>query len=154
MTRTDIDNLVAAQHLISAGLRLSIVQHLTGIKTNTARDLWHDVHGKKPSTGKLPETSLCFMVTSSGACTVSAFAVFYSHFFSQNYSISASRLIASYSEFNQIIPGFDINAAYRVVTDLFIGFMAFKRCHECSASFVYSRHHKLTSRCPFCVQRG
>lgn len=152
MTRAEIENLNAAQQLISAGLRLTIVQHLTGVKTNVARDLWHEIHGKKPSTGKLPETSLCFMVTSSAACRVSAFAVFYSHFSNQNYNISSSRLIAAYGEFNKIIPGFDINAAYRVVTDLFIGFMTFKRCKECSASFVYSDHSK-SSKCPFCVKK-
>ena len=154
MKLAEINNLVAAQKLISAGLRLSIVQHLTNITTNSARSLWYESHGQKPPNGKLPETSLYFMETSTGAARISAFAVFYTQIYDKNYHVTPERLISSFDVFVKFIPGFDINAAYRVIKDLSIGFVSLKRCTDCEAAFIYTPEHRRANKCPFCIQRG
>ena len=154
MISSEIENLVLAQRLIREGLRLSIAQHLTGITTLAGRTLWREAHGTKPPNGKLPETSLYFMVTSTMACDISAFAAFYSRLYDKKYTVSAKTLDYAYREFKRIIPHFDINAGYRVVKDMDIGYMTLKRCGECEAHFVYSPEHKRANKCPFCVKRG
>lgn len=153
MTSDEIENLVMAQKLIRAGLRLSIVQPLTKITTLTARSLWYEAHGKKPPNGKLPESSFFFMVNSTDAANLSAFAAFYTHTYGKNHSFSVIKLIESTEEFNRLIPNFNINAAYRVIKDLCIGLITLKRCVICNANFVYSTESKRASRCPFCRPR-
>ena len=154
MTGDEIENLVLARSLIESGLRLSIVQHLTGITTHAGRSLWREAYGQKPPNGKLPETSLYFMITSTGACTISAFAVFYGRLYSGKYALNARTLDYSYKEFRKIIQNFDINAGYRVVKDLSIGYLTLRRCPDCEASYVYTPEHKRADKCPFCIKRG
>lgn len=154
MTSNEIDNLLLTRSLIKAGLRLSITQYLTGVTTHAGRALWHELHGYKPPNGKLPETSIYFMETSIGACHVSAFAVFYGQLYAGKYAIDAKTLDYSYQEFKKYIPSFDINAAYRVVMDISIGYLTLKHCEKCEATYVFTAEHKRAEKCPFCIQRG
>lgn len=154
MTSDEIENLVLTRSLIRAGLRLSITQYLTGVTTHTGRALWREAHGQKPPNGKLPETSIYFMETSIGACFISAFAVFYGQLYDGQYAIDAKTLNYAYQEFKKYIPNFDINAAYRVVTDIAIGYLTLKHCQVCEATYVYTSEHKRADKCPFCIKRG
>lgn len=151
MTRAEIEDLAIAQKLIDEGLRLSIVQHLTNITTLAARSLWHESHGRKPPNGKLPETSLYFMKTSTDAANIAAFAVFYIQTYGVDYRVTAQKLYTAFILFKKLIPSFDINAAYRVIKDLYIGFASLNRCDECEAAYIYIPEHKRGNKCPFCI---
>lgn len=70
----ELEHLRLAYDLIQAGLRLSIVRGMTGIGTRTLRQWWWDVHGVKPSNGKLPESVLSFIKDKDSAAKLSAFA--------------------------------------------------------------------------------
>ena len=80
----ELENLQQAHELIRAGLRLSIIRGMTRIGTRTLRQWWKDVHGVKPSNGKLPETVLSFIKDRDSAARLSAFAALHQRIFASD----------------------------------------------------------------------
>jgi hypothetical protein len=145
----ELQKLHLAHALIQAGLRLSIVRGLTRIGTRTLRQWWKDIHGAKPSNGKLPESVLSFIKDKDSAVKLSAFVAVYKRL---NYGIviSPENLLATWREFLRICGTIDINAAYFAVRDVKVGIVVFSRCDQCNAGFIYDAGSRYTDRCPFC----
>ncbi len=112
----ELESLELARDLIQAGLRLSIVRGMTRIGTRTLRQWWKDVHGVRPSNGKLPESVLSFIKDKDSAARLSAFATLHRRVNGVNFS--AATLLTTWREFQSVCGPMDINAAYFAVRDV------------------------------------
>lgn len=144
----ELENLHLAHDLIRAGLRLSIVRGLTDIGTRTLRQWWKDIHGVRPSNGKLPETVLSFVRDLDTAAVVSAYAAL--HLRLRGHELSPASLLATWREFRRLCAPIDINAAYFAIRDIKARIVVLAHCNTCGAAFIYDAGSKHTDRCPFC----
>lgn len=145
---SELENLRLARDLISAGLRLTIVQALTGVGVRTLRQWWKHVHGIRPSNGKLPESVLSFIKDKDSAARLSAFAAFHRRLHGSE--LTAESLLTTWREYQQICGAIDINAAYFAARDVKARIVVLQRCQECNAGFIYDAGSRHTDRCPFC----
>ncbi len=146
---SELESLQLAHDLIRSGLRLSIVRGLTSIGTRTLRQWWKDIHGAKPSNGKLPESVLSFIKDKESAAKLSAFVAVYKRL-NHGIVLSPENLLTTWREFLRICGPIDINAAYFAVRDVKVGIVVFPRCDQCNAGFIYDAGSRHTDRCPFC----
>lgn len=147
----ELESLHLAHDLIRAGLRLSIVRSLTKIGTRSLRQWWKDIHGVRPSNGKLPETVLSFIKDKDSAAMVSAFGAFHNRL--HGTTLTPENLLASWREFQRICGPLDINAAYFTVRDIRARIVMLSHCDVCHADFIYDAGSKHTSQCPFCATK-
>lgn len=147
----EFEGLRLASDLIRAGLRLSIVRGLTKIGTRALRQWWKDIHGVKPSNGKLPETVLSFIRDQNSAAVVSAYAAL--HLRLRGTDLSPEALLSVWREFQRLCAPIDINAAYFAIRDVRARIVVLAHCNVCSAAFIYDAGSKHTDRCPFCGTR-
>jgi hypothetical protein len=148
---TELDNLHLARDLIRAGLRLSIVRGMTDIGARTLRQWWKDIHGVRPSNGKLPETVLSFIRDLDTAAAISAYAAIHLRLCGQD--LSPASLLATWREFQRLCAPIDINAAYFAIRDIRARIVVPARCSTCRAAFIYDTGNKYTDLCPFCETR-
>lgn len=144
----EFENLRLAHELIRAGLRPSIVRALTNIGPRTLRQWWKDIHGVRPSNGKLPETVLSFVRNLDTAAVVSAYAAL--HLRLCGNELSPASLLATWREFQRLCSPIDINAAYFAIRDIKARIVVLAHCNTCKAAFIYDVGSKHTDRCPFC----
>lgn len=147
----ELESLRLAHDLIRAGLRLSIVRSLTKVGTRALRQWWKDIHGVRPSNGKLPETVLSFIKDRNSAAVVSAFAAFHNSVHGK--TLTADKLLDSWQEFQRICAPLDINAAYFAVRDIRARIVILSHCNVCHADFIYDSGSKHTEQCPFCATK-
>jgi hypothetical protein len=152
VTLVDLKTLNLARDLICAGLRLSIVRGLTGIGTRVLRQWWKEIHGVRPSNGKLPETVLSFIRNMDSAALLSACSVLHLRLRGDN--LSPESLLVVWREFQRLydVP-IDINATYFAIRDIKARIVVLTRCDVCGASFIYDAGSKHTDHCPFCETR-
>lgn len=147
----ELEKLRLAHALIQAGLRLSIVRGMTGIGTRTLRQWWKDVHGVRPSNGKLPESVLSFIKDKDSAARLSAFAAFHRRLYGSE--LTPESLLTTWREYQRLCGAIDINAAYFAVRDVRAWIVSLSRCRACHAIFIYDAGSRHTDRCPFCDTR-
>ncbi|MEO1767673.1 FlhC family transcriptional regulator [Thiobacter aerophilum] len=147
----ELENLQLAHALIRAGLRLSIVRGMAGIGTRTLRQWWKDVHGVRPPNGKLPESVLSYIKDKDSASRLSAFVALHRRLHGSE--LTPESFLTTWREFQRICGPIDINAAYFAVRDVKVGIVAFPRCDQCNAGFIYDAGSRHTDRCPFCDTR-
>ncbi|GLW61550.1 hypothetical protein Hthe01_18990 [Hydrogenophilus thermoluteolus] len=145
----ELEGMQYARSLIEAGLRLSIIRAMTGVSTSTLRSWWREIHGVKPSNGKLPESVVSYIRDSDTACALAAFVALHQRL--HGLDLSPKSLLDSWKEF-QLITGhpIDINAAYYAVRDVKSRIVSFPKCHVCHVRFIYDASGRNTDRCPFC----
>jgi Flagellar transcriptional activator (FlhC). len=146
----ELENLLLAHELIRAGLRLSIVRGMTNVGTRALRQWWKDIHGTKPSNGKLPESVLSFIKDKDAAARIAACAALHNRLHPK---LTAESLLVSWKESQRLCGPIDINAAYFAVRDVKAGIVVLARCRVCGASFIYDAGSKHTDHCPFCETR-
>lgn len=147
----ELENLRLAHALIHAGLRLSIVRGMTNIGTRTMRQWWKEVHGTKPSNGKLPESVMSFIKDKDSAARLSAFAALHKRLHGSE--LTPESLLTTWREYQRLCGPVDINAAYFAVRDVRAWIVSLARCRVCNASFIYDTGSRHTERCPFCDTR-
>ncbi|MBU9211617.1 FlhC family transcriptional regulator [Burkholderia multivorans] len=147
----ELQKLRLAHALIQAGLRLSIVRGMTDIGTRTLRQWWKDVHGVKPSNGKLPESVLSFIKDKDSAARLSAFAALHRRLHGSE--LTPESLLTTWREYQRLCGPVDINAAYFAVRDVRAWIVSLSRCRVCNATFIYDAGSRHTDRCPFCDTR-
>ena len=147
----ELESLQHAHDLIHAGLRLSIVRGLTDVGTRTLRQWWKDIHGVKPSNGKLPESILSFIRDKDSAARISAYAALHKRL--HGTSLTAGSLLTTWNEYQRYCGKLDINAAYFAARDVKATIVLLSRCRACNAAFIYDAGSKHTDRCPFCDTR-
>lgn len=148
---SDLHGLQYARDLIHAGLRQSIVRGLTLLGTRGLRQWWKDIHGVKPSNGKLPETVLSFIKDRDAAARLSAFGAMYRRLHGSE--LTADSLLVTWREFQHICGPLDINAAYFAARDIKARIVMLAHCGVCNANFIYDSGSRFTDNCPFCATR-
>lgn len=143
-----LDQLLSASRLISRGLRVPIVQSLTGVNIRRLREMWADTNERRASRGKLPEACLGFIQNRSDLSLLSAFAVFYERLY-PSFQVDADRLLEALDEF-AVIAEININAAYYVLRDLGCGIVSLAHCDNCKGHHIYDPRHRVACKCPFC----
>jgi hypothetical protein len=143
-----LDNLYLASRLIRRGLRVPIVQSLTGVNIRRLRAMWAHAKGSRASRGKLPEACLAYINNRDDAAMLTAFAVFYRQTYG-TFRTDADRLLDAVDEFSVIVE-IDINAAYYVLRDLSCGIVSIVRCSNCDGRYIHDPRHRAACRCPFC----
>lgn len=147
----ELQKLQQAYALIQAGLRLSIVRGMTNTGTRTLRKWWRDVHGVKPSNGKLPESVLSFIKDKDSAARLSAFAALHRRLYGSE--LTPESLLTTWREYQRLCGPIDINAAYFAARDVRAQIVSLSRCRVCSATYIYDVGSRHTNRCPFCDTR-
>lgn len=158
----DLDNLVIARDLISAGLRLPIVRILTGVGIKILRTLWKDIYGSSPKNGRLPDTILSFIDSYDSAAKLAAFVAIHKTVYGVSVPASVDdklnylpmtpqSLLNAWRDFQLIsTTDLDINAAYYAVRDVSMQIVMLTKCRSCDARFIYDSGKKHTECCPFC----
>jgi len=147
----ELESLQHAHDLIQAGLRLSIVRGLTDVGTRTLRQWWKDIHGVKPSNGKLPESVLSFIRDKDSAARLAAYAALHKRL--HGAVLRAENLLSTWREYQHYCGPMDINAAYFAVRDVKAGIVILAHCRVCNAAFIYDSGSRHTDHCPFCGAR-
>lgn len=148
----ELSNLNLAHRLVRAGMRLSVIGHMTGVGVRTLRAWWKEIHGTRPSNGKLPDSVLAFIESREDAAKLAAFACFYRALHGQEFS--GDSLLDACEQFRRVCGSIDINAAYYAVRDVRARIMRLVRCRECGARYLYDENHRRHGdRCPFCGTR-
>lgn len=148
----ELSNLDLAHRLVRAGMRLSVITHMTGVGVRTLRSWWKEIHGTRPSNGKLPDSVLAFIESRGDAATLAAFACFYRAVYGA--AVKGDHLLDACERFRWICGPIDINAAYYAVRDVRAGIVRLVRCPECDAKYLYDEHRRRHGdRCPFCGTR-
>lgn len=146
---TELNRLQLASSLIRSGLRLSIVRALTDVGTMTLRQWWKDIHGVKPTNGKLPETVLSYIKNTDAAAQIAAFVALYKQL-NGGTAPTAEGLLVAWQEFERICGKFDINAGYYALRDIRAHIVTLLQCGLCGAAYIYDLENKYTEKCPFC----
>lgn len=144
----ELESLQLARDLMRAGLRLSIVRGLTRIGTRTLRQWWKDIHGVRPSNGKLPESVLSFIKDKDSAARLSAFTALHKRVY--GLVLTPQSLLVAWQEFQRLCGPLDINAAYYAIRDAKARIVVLARCDVCNAAFIFDVGNKHTEQCPFC----
>ena len=148
----ELANLDLAHRLVRAGMRLSVIVHMTGVGVRTLRAWWKEIHGTRPSNGKLPDSVLAFIEDREDAAKLAAFACFYRALYGP--AVNGDHLLDACERFRWLCGPIDINAAYYAVRDVRAGIMHLVLCPECDAKYLYDEHRRRHGdRCPFCGTR-
>jgi hypothetical protein len=117
----------------------------------TLRQWWKEIHGSRPSNGKLPETVLSFIRDMDSAARLSACSVLYLRL--RGHDLSPESLLAVWREFQRLCAPIDINATYFAIRDIRARIVVLAHCDVCAAAFIYDAGNRHTDRCPFCKTR-
>jgi hypothetical protein len=147
----NLETLHLAHDLIRAGLRLSLTRGLTDVGTRTLRQWWKEIHGARPSNGKLPETVLSFIRDANSAALLSAYSALHLRLY--DLDLAPESLLSAWREFQRLCAPIDINAAYFAIRDIRARIVMLPYCTVCGAAFIYDAGSKHTDRCPFCGTR-
>lgn len=161
----DIKNIQIACDLIESGLRLPLVNSLSGIESRRMlRGLWKEIYGEKPNPGQLPDSVIRYIKDYQSAAELAGFVALYrsiqesqGQFASYdgvrnfNLVLNPLTLLESWKEFKKLTGTcIDINAGYYVVRDIIFEIVLYATCKSCSASFIFDPSKRHTERCPFC----
>lgn len=161
----DIKNIQIACDLIESGLRLPLVNSLSGIESRRLlRCLWKEIYGERPAPGQLPDSVIRYIKDYQAAAELAGFVALYRSIQeSQDQSSSYDRvrnfklilkpltLLETCKEFKKLTGiSIDINAGYYVVRDIIFEIVLYATCKSCSASFIFDPSKRHTERCPFC----
>lgn len=150
-TLAELEVLRTAYELVRRRLRLSIVSSLTGVSQRMLRGMWREVHGEGAPNGKLPESVLSFMTNTQAAADIAAFLGLYLQQHGNVTTIDPKKLLSTLDLGARMGVNVSVTTAYYGLRDLRAGFIAFPRCHTCSARFVFdSSGGRHSDRCPFC----
>ncbi len=156
----DIENIKIACELMESGLRLPLVNSLSGIDNKRLlRGLWNEIHGCRPSPGKLPSSVVSYINDYQSAADLAGFIALYRSIYrnkinSSEYTgavLDPSALLEAWNEFGKLgRPSIDINAGYYAVRDVMFNIVLYTPCKTCTASFIYDPAKRYTERCPYC----
>lgn len=161
----DIKNIQIACDLIESGLRLPLVNSLSGIESKRLlRGLWKEICGEKPNPGQLPDSVIRYIRDYQSAAELSGFVALYRSIQENQDQIESYNkvrnsklllnpltLLETWRAFKKLTGvSIDINAGYYVVRDIIFEIVLYATCRSCSASFIFDPSKRHTERCPFC----
>lgn len=145
-----------ALDLVRAGVRLTFVRATTGLPERLLRELWRDVHGEGPSSGRTYSDPRSGLRTGKQRQEASIFANLY---FAggenrEVKSLEARRFIQAWQQYLEIIPdtSMDSTLAWTVIRNICAKVTWREKCVKCGVSFIqYGEIFGRAGKCPFCV---
>lgn len=146
-----------ALDLVRAGVRLTYVRVMTGLPALLLRELWRDVHGERPASGRTYCEPLSGLRTLKQRQEASTFANLY---FEEDgeiqkvKSLEARRFLRVWALFQESFPGAKMNPnlGWTIIRNICAHVTWREKCEHCQVSFI--RHVEQcgrTARCPFCM---
>jgi len=150
--------------LIRRGMRTSIVWQISGLAPVLVRELYEEVHGRRPTAGQLP-TSSGILCSPHRQASASLFAALYRALGGETIArtVVVDALLkahALYLEQLDRLPGeplgppMDINQAWVIARDLTIGEARFRGCQRCGIRYLAGDFSRVALCCPVCVLKG
>lgn len=147
-----------ALRLIGHHTKLSIVQAATGVRVETLRRLYREVHGRAPCGGPLANSVGAVVKTRAQQAHASLFAGLYlrRHGPVLYQAIDYAALVDAYDLYLALVPVsskrlLPINLAWAIATDLRVGQAHFSHCERCEVTYLEMRTGSLGLRCPICA---
>ena len=150
--------------LIRRGMRTSIVGHISGLAPAIVRELYEEVHGRRPTAGQLP-TSSGILCSPRRQASASLFAALYRAIGGEAIArtVVVDALLKAHTLYLQQLgrlPGeplgvpIDINQAWVIARDLTIGEARFRDCKRCGIRYLAGDFSRTALGCPVCVLKG
>lgn len=153
--RPFIQNHYCAAELIEEGMRIALVQSLTGIAWRPLRELWTSIHGDQKLPGRMPNNTLSYI--SRGGQSHLVLSTIAACFFSAMQDKQMTEIEAFIKSWStaKLFDGndttVDINAAWFAIRDCKAGLVTLCKCKVCDANYILDAiSAKKTSPCPFC----
>jgi len=139
--------------LVRAGVRLTYVRATTGLPLKLLRELWRDVHGKSPSSGRAHSDPLSGLKTRKQRQEAAAFANLYFAGCENRkaHSIEARQFLRTWQAFRETLPdtAMDSSLAWAVIRNICGRLTWREKCAHCGAGFIRN-HEQPDWGCPFC----
>ncbi|WP_090284989.1 FlhC family transcriptional regulator [Nitrosomonas mobilis] len=156
----NIEDLENACELVKKGMRLTVVQKITGVNIKLLRKLWHELRSDAPSRGLIKHSVLGAISSYADASNIAGFLAIYKNItkkrgLSNYFEVDSKILLDALRDFELICKThLDINTAYFAVRDVGAGVVTMINCQCCRAAYVYKYEHRMgneyTKKCPFC----
>lgn len=156
--RIDISrNILLATELIKAGMRLTNVRNLTGIRERDSYELYFEVFGERPSTGTVPNNphycttnhltqyhaSVAYVIFTQVKAR-SPKDTFLGHLLLDTYRLYKELAVKNHHDMDL----FDIDRIYVVISSVENNFLVVRKC-SCDATYVAAHHSG--NKCPVCA---
>ena len=142
-----------AAMLVKAGMRIALVQSLTGLPWRNLKGMWGATHGaEKPTPRKTPTNTISYIKRGQSEVGLSTVVSAFFNLKNEHHStteafINAWLTAQIFDEKNQI----DINAAWFAIRDSEAGLISLCTCKECHAGYISdAAETRKQSECPFC----
>jgi hypothetical protein len=155
-----------AIELLRRGMRTSLVGHISGLRPPVLRELHHEIHGRKPVAGQLPNTN-GILRSARLQASASVFVALYRALggtpvvraVDVRALLEAHRLyleqMSALATTETLGEPIDINAAWVIARDLTTGLAALRFCPQCAVHFLAADFSRSALQCPICaLKRG
>lgn len=144
-----------ALEMVRAGVRLTYVGATTGLPERFLRELWREVHGKRPAGGRTYCDPRAGLRSSKQRQEAAAFANLYFAGSENLKSLEARRFIQAWQAFLEMLPGaaLDSTLAWAVIRNICARLTWRETCGKCGVSFIrHDEQFGKHAKCPFCDQ--
>lgn len=153
-----IEARVDALALVQIGVRLAYVRSTTGLPERFLRELWKDVHGKNPSSGRTYSEIDAGLRTIRQRQEAAAFANLYfaADLGKEIKFIQAGQFIRVWEGYRELLPRADMNStlAWTIIRNLCARLTWLETCGKCGSGFIrHEGQYGRSAECPFCVGR-
>ena len=149
---------VTARVLITRGMRVPIVAHITGLSAAIVRQVYREVTGEVAKPGPTPAI-MSLVETNAVRAATSMYVVLYAHYAPntvKRMEVGWREALMAYDTFLRVTPKrfhvLNINGAWRAATGFRSGELTLHRCDTCDTQYVacdvYDRRAFVT--CPIC----
>lgn len=149
-----IEARIDALEMVRAGVRLTYVRATTGLPERFLRELWRDIHGKSPPSGRAHCDPLSGLRSRKQRQEAAAFAnLYFAGCENQKIqSIEARRFLRAWRAFREMLPdmAMDSTLAWAVTRNICGKLTWREKCGRCGVSFIRNSEQP-EWRCPFCV---
>ncbi|AJF08179.1 FlhC family transcriptional regulator [Geoalkalibacter subterraneus] len=157
----DISVWQVAEQMIVRGARPPIVIASTNLPRDAVRDMYYSIHGKRPPSGLLPDSSLNVIKKVIHASQATIFYHCYRKVAEADiFKTSPARDVLRGFDFYQKVCGagctesIDFSVAWFIARDLRTRNIETKYCPKCGMDYLFSLTNSLLHSCPFCKNLG
>jgi hypothetical protein len=153
----DLARTELAVRLLTRNARISIAHYESGLPLRRLRDLYRELHHRKPSSGQLPAVGCPAIRTRRQQIQASLFATVYEAQGGPSVyqATDIEALVRAYDTFLFLAEAsgraeIDFNICWVVARDLRIGASRLVRCPRCEIRYLVSDNSRAPASCPLC----
>lgn len=145
-----------AEQMIVRGARPPLVISSTNLPREAIRDMYQSIHGKRPPSGLLPDSSISLLRRTKQVAQASIFFHCYKKIAEGDIfsTMSAQDVLRAHDFYIRITDGhkdaLDFSFAWFIARDIRSRIIEAKFCSTCQVDHLYSVRNHLTHQCPFC----